>query len=160
MTTLLRLIAALLLCACGLAHAQAVPVPIQLSWTNPTTSVDGVPLTGPYALTGIEIHWSTSPIADSDTNRSPQVTLGVVATTTQTINATNGSTLYFRARAVRGAEKSAYSNQASKQIALSTVPLPPTNLNIVIMVSRAEDGSFQMAMMVDEDRSQSIYVGG
>ena len=119
----------------SLAYAQTVPGSATLTWTNPTTSVDGVPLTGANALTGIEVHWATAPIADTDLTRAAQVTLtGTAQTTQQTIQVTNGSTLYFRVRAVRGTEKSAFSNQASKLIQLSTVPGMPTTLTVTIVI--------------------------
>jgi predicted phage tail protein len=118
------------------ASAQTVPGTVVLTWTNPTTSIDGVPLTGANALTGIEVHWSTSPIADTDLSRVAQVTLsGTAQTTTQTIQVTNGQTLYFRVRAVRGAEKSGFSNQASKLVQLSTVPSVPTSLTVTITIA-------------------------
>lgn len=118
------------------AVAQTVNGSAVLQWTLPTTSTDGVPLTGANALTGVEVHWSTTPIADTDLARAPQVTLpGTASTTTQSIPVTNGSTLYFRVRAVRGTEKSAFSNQASKLIQLSTVPGVPTSLTITLTIT-------------------------
>ena len=122
----------------GLAMAQTVPGSAQLTWTLPTTSTDGVPLTGANALTGVEVHWATAPIVDTALTRAPQVTLsGTSTTTTQTIQVANGSTLYFRLRAVRGTEKSAYSNEASKLIQLSTVPGVPSSLTISITINQA-----------------------
>lgn len=160
-TLWLALCALALLVVIGVASpANAQTVPAVLTWTNPTTSVDGVPLTAANALTGIEVHWSTSSIADTDLTRTPQVTLGVVSTTTQNVAVANGSTLYFRLRAVNAGGKSGYSNQASKLIALSTMPFPPTNLNLTITVSQAEDGSVTMAMVVAEARELTIYNGG
>jgi hypothetical protein len=118
------------------AFAQTVPGSAVLTWTNPTTSTDGLPLTGANALTGIEVHWATAPIADADLTRAPQLTLGgTVATTTQTIQVANGSTLYFRLRAVRGTDKSAYSAQVSKAIVLSTVPGMPTGVTLSLTIT-------------------------
>lgn len=126
----------LLLLVPMLAPAQTVPGQATLTWTLPTTSTDGVPLTGANALTGVEVHWSTTAIADTDLTRAPQVTLtGTSTTTTQTIQVTNGSTLFFRVRAVRGTEKSGFSNQASKTIQLSTVPNTPTSLTVTIVIT-------------------------
>jgi predicted phage tail protein len=114
-----------------LAQAQTVPGSATLAWTNPT----GV------TLTAVEVHWSTSPIADEVActlpctgARSAQVTLsGTAQTTSQTIQVSNGQTLYFRVRAVDGTRKSAFSNQASKLIEL---PLgAPSSLTITIVVS-------------------------
>lgn len=126
----------LLLLVPMLAPAQTVPGQATLTWTLPTTSTDGVPLTGANALTGVEVHWSTTAIADTDLTRAPQVTLtGTSTTTTQTIQVANGSTLFFRVRAVRGTEKSGFSNQASKTIQLSTVPNTPTSLTVTIVIT-------------------------
>lgn len=120
----------------GMAFAQTVPGSATLTWTNPTVSNQGVPLTGANALTGIEVHWSTAPITDTDLTRAAQVTLGGTAqTTAQTIQVANGSTLYFRLRAVRGTEKSAFSAEVSKVIALSTTPNAPTAVTVTIAVT-------------------------
>jgi hypothetical protein len=132
----------------GVSGAQTVPGRVDLTWTNPTTSIDGVPLTGANALTGIEVHWATAPIADTDLTRAAQITLPPTAQTTQqTIQVANGSTLYFRLRSVRGTEKSAFSNQASKLIQLSTVPKPPENLQLNLVITA--DGSLVIDRMGD-----------
>lgn len=161
MKRLAAFVVGLALLALGaLNPALAQTVPVSMSWTNPTASVDGVPLTGANALTGIEVHWATAPIADNALTRAAQVTLGLVAATTQQVAVSNGSTLYARVRALSAGGKSAYSNQASKLITLSTVPLPPTDLQMVITVSHNADGSVVVALLVDEARERTIYNGG
>lgn len=113
------------------AHAQTVPGSAVLTWTNPTGQT----------LTGIEVHWATSPIADEAAceapctgSRTAQVTLsGTATTTSQTIQVANGSTLYFRVRAVAASGKSAFSNQASKLIAIP--PGAPTSLTVTITIT-------------------------
>lgn len=138
----------------GMSFAQTVPGSASLTWTNPTTSVEGVPLTGANALTGIEVHWATAPIADTDLTRPGQVTLGATAQATQqTIQVANGSTLYFRVRAVRNADKSAFSNQASKLIALSTIPGPPTNLQLNLIIGA--NGELQLEILAGLDEALS-----
>lgn len=112
-------------------YAQTVPGSALLTWTNPTGQT----------LTGIEVHWSTSPIADEAAceapcagSRAAQVTLsGTATTTSQTIQVANGSTLYFRVRAVAASGKSVFSNQASKAITIP--PGAPTSLTVTITIS-------------------------
>ena len=117
------------------AQAVNVPATATITWMLPTTTTDGVPLTGALALTGVEIYISTSPIAD-DSTLAPTAVLGGNATSTvQTLTVPNGSTLYVRAKAVRGAEKSAFSNQATKLVNVSTVPRPPTSVDIQLTIT-------------------------
>lgn len=125
------LIGLLLAVASVAAFAQTVPGSAVLTWTNPTGQT----------LTGIEVHWSTSPIADEAAceapctgSRTAQVTLsGTATTTSQTIQVTNGQTLYFRVRAVAASGKSAFSNQASKLIAIP--PGAPSSLTVTITIA-------------------------
>lgn len=128
---LLVLFAVTLFALAPLAQAQTVPGSAVLTWTNPTGQT----------LTGIEVHWATSPIADEAAceapctgSRAAQVTLsGTATTTSQTIQVANGSTLYFRVRAVAASGKSAFSNQASKLIAIP--PGAPTSLTVTITIT-------------------------
>lgn len=124
------LIAAIALAS--LSQAAAAAETLSLSWTNPTTSIDGVPLTGANALTAIEVYCATAPIDDNAT-LVPLATLGVIEATQATMSANRGDTVYCRLKAVRGTEKSAFSTQASKLIPLSTVPGVPTSLQITIV---------------------------
>lgn len=125
---LIGLLVGLLCLAAGLAHAQTVAAGATLQWTNPTTTPGN-------ALTAIEVHWSTAPIADADLTRAPQATLtGSPATSTHTISVTNGQTLYFRLRAVNATGKSAYSNQASKLVDVAMPPGVPSSLTVTIVV--------------------------
>ncbi len=116
------------------ASAQAVPGSAALSWTLPTTSVDGVALTGTNALTGIEVYIATSPIADTS-SAAPTLTLSGSATSaTHTMQVTNGATLYARLKAVNASGKSAFSNQVSKVVQLSTTPGVPTSVTITLQI--------------------------
>lgn len=116
------------------AHVQAATGTAEISWRLPTTSIDGVPLTGANALTAVEVYVATSPIADSAT-LAPVITLGPgVTTTNYTTAVTNGQTLYVRLKAVSGSQKSVFSNQATKLITLSTVPGVPTNVTITLTI--------------------------
>jgi hypothetical protein len=151
--------------------AQAQTIPVNLSWTNPTVLTDGTPATGINAQTGVEVHWATAsiPVTGVDaascalpcsSGRAPQATLGLVATSTHTIAATNGSTLYFRLKALTASFKSAFSNEATKLVAVPTPIGPPTNLRIDVVVSQREDGAYTMALVVREAWEETIYNGG
>lgn len=123
------LIAALLALLPLLGLAQTVPGSATLTWTLPTVSPAN-------ALTGVEVHWSTAPILDTDLTRVAQVTLpGTAVTTAQTIPVTNGQTLYFRLRAVNATGKSGYSNQASKLIDVPQAPGVPTSLTVTLIIN-------------------------
>lgn len=126
----------------GLSSAQTVPGTLNLSWTLPTVGCttgvspcDNVPLTGPTALTGIEVYIDTAPISDTYSGAA-KVTLSATATTT-TYNqsVTNGQTLYVRLKAVNANGKSVFSNQVSKLISLPVLPGTPTNVLITITIT-------------------------
>lgn len=130
-TDALLLLAGLLLFA-GMAFAQTVTGQATLTWVLPTVPNPA------SAITGIEVYASTSPIADTNTTLAPLVVLGPAATTTaQTIPVANGSTLYFRLKAVNAAGKSAFSNQASKLIDVAAPPGAPTSLTVTIAITPA-----------------------
>jgi hypothetical protein len=149
--------------------AQAQTLPITLAWTNPPTLTDGTPATGINAQTGVEVHWATAtiPVTGVDAapcavpcGRTPQATLGLVATSTHTIAATNGQTLFFRLKALTASFKSALSNEASKLVSVPTPIGPPTNLRIDVVVSQNEDGAYTMALVVREAWEETLYNGG
>lgn len=147
--------------------AQAQTVPVNLSWANPTALTDGTPATGSNAQTGVEVHWATSAIADAAACLNPctgartaQATLGVVQTIAQQVPATNGATFYFRVKALNAAGKSAFSNQATHVVSVPTPTGPPTNFRVDLVVSRLEDGSVSLAMLVREAWEETIYNGG
>lgn len=126
------IIAALLALFSSLAQAQTVTGSAVLSWTNPAGT-----------LTGIEVHWATSPIPDEAAcgapcagTRAAQATLsGTTTTTSQTIQVTNGQTLYFRLKATDANGKSQFSNQVSKLISVPVLPGAPTSFTVTISVT-------------------------
>lgn len=130
--------------------AAAATATATLTWTNPTTSVDGIPLTGANALTGIEVYCDTAPIPDSST-LAPLTTLGVVQTApvTMTVSAAPSVTLYCRLKAARNTERSAFSNQASKVFTFSTIPGMPTQLQITLITTQRDDGSFETVASIE-----------
>lgn len=133
-------IAALLLVPM-LAQAQTVPGTITLRWTNPTTGcVAGsnpcveVALTGPNALTAIEVYLSTAPIPD-DSSMQPTLTLGGGATTTtHSLQVANGDTVYARVKARNAHGVSAFSAQVSKVIEVEAVPGVPTEVTLELAI--------------------------
>lgn len=133
-TVIAALIAGALM-SCGTADAQTVPGTAQIKWTLPTTTQDGLPLTGANALTSIQVFLATAPIADTSTAQ-PTVTLGAATTaTTQAMQVANGATIYVRLKACNSSGCSPFSNQATKLIQLNTKPNVPTNVTIELTIS-------------------------
>ncbi len=123
---------ALLLLAFLPGFAQAASLTVD--WVNPTTALDGTPLTGAQAITSIQIFLATSPIADNSI-MAPTVTLtSVVNTTNQTFTANVGQTIYVRLKVCNQWGCGNFSNQASKVVA-GSAPNVPTSVTITINVS-------------------------
>jgi hypothetical protein len=117
----------------ALIPALASAASITVNWTAPTTAADGSPLTGPQALTSYQVWVSTSSIPTT-TTAAPTATLtGAVTTTTQTINASPGATLYVRLKACNSAGCSDFSAEASKALPV-TPPGVPTSITITVNV--------------------------
>jgi hypothetical protein len=113
--------------------ARAATTSATFNWIAPTTAVDGSPLTGAQAITSYQIWIATSSIPDNvATAATATITTGT--TTTQSITANPGDTIYARVKACNGAGCSVLSNQATKVIPLS-VPGPPTSVTITLNVS-------------------------
>jgi hypothetical protein len=129
------MMATLLALASIVAPAQTVPGTATISWTLPTVSVEGLPLTGINSLTEVRVFLATAQIAD-DSAMAPTLTLGPGATTTtHTMQVANGSTLYARIKACNAGGCSAFSSQASKLIQVDTTPGVPTDVTIELQVS-------------------------
>lgn len=127
----------------NVAQAQTtIPGAATVSWVLPTAGCtsgvspcDNVPLTGISALTAVEVYISTSPIADTSA-MTPTLTLAAGATTTtQTLQVSNGATLYARVKAVTAGGKSAFSTQVTKLVAIPAVPGVPTSVTLTIQLS-------------------------
>jgi hypothetical protein len=117
----------------ALLPALASAASITVNWTAPTTAADGSALTGPQALTSYQVWVSTSSIPTT-TNAAPTATLtGAVTTTTQTINASPGATLYVRLKACNSAGCSDFSAEATKALPI-TAPGIPTSITITVNV--------------------------
>lgn len=126
--------AMLLLCFVGIATAQTAPRQIKVDWQLPTLANDGTPLTGPQALTQIQVFMATATIPNTST-MAPTFTLAAGAvTTTQTFTVPVGGTAYIRLKACNAAGCSDFSNESSKAFP-ATVPNPPTNLTITIVLA-------------------------
>lgn len=122
-----------LLVPCGFVAAQSTPVPASasLSWTLPTTALDDSPLTGPQALTKVQIFASSSPIADAFIGQPVAEIAGDATRYAHTATVPNGSTLYFRVKACNVAGCSPMSQQASKVIQVAA-PGSPGNVTVTI----------------------------
>jgi predicted phage tail protein len=134
------LIASVLLCLGFAVNAQTVPGSVDLAWELPTTGCtsgispcDNAPLTGPDALTAINVYISTSPIPDN-TAMAPTLALGAVTTVKHTMQVKDGDTIYARVRAVNSSGPSVFSGQVSKVIKLPVVPGVPTNVTITLTI--------------------------
>lgn len=138
----LLVISTLLSLGMSIASAQTVSGSMKLTWTLPTTGCttgvtpcDNKPLTGADALTGIDVYVSAAPIPDSFSG-APTATLAAGAvTTTVTVPATNGGTLYARLKARNASGASPFSGQVSKLIVLPVTPGVPTNITIEITIT-------------------------
>ena len=116
------LAALLLVCILpSLAHAQAIPANVQISWANPIVNDDGSAVSGALALTKVQVWLSTTSIpADTTTAPTAEVT-PAGTTTTQPITAPVGSRVYARVRACSAFKCSDLSPEGS---GLVDVPKP------------------------------------
>jgi hypothetical protein len=108
-----------------LAHAATATI----AWNAPTTATDSSPLTGAQAITSYQVWIATSSIAS---NTAATIT-GSATTTTQTVTASPGATIFARVKACNAAGCSDLSAEASKTLPL-TVPNPPTNITVTIAI--------------------------
>ena len=112
--------------------AQAATATI--NWTAPATAVDGTPLTGTQALTSYQVWLSTATIP-ANTASQPTATLtGTATTTTQTVSAAPGATIYARVKACNSAGCSDFSAEATKLLPVSTPGLP-TSVTITLSIA-------------------------
>lgn len=122
---------------CAPLYAQTVPGTVNVNWTNPTTTVNGLPLTGANALTEIRVFVSTAPIADNAT--TPTVTVTTGTTANHTLSVTNGQTIYARIQACNkpGGVLNCgdLSPQVSKAVTLSTKPGVPSSVSLDININ-------------------------
>ncbi len=123
---------------CAPLYAQAVPATINVKWVNPTTTVNGLPLTGENALTEVRVYVSTSPIPDSASTPTAIVTNGGT-TANPSLAVSNGQTVYVRAQACNKPggvlNCSDLSPQFSKPVTLSTKPGAPTAVSFDISIN-------------------------
>lgn len=129
--------------ALGLSEAQAQTVPelpatLDVSWTLPTETeclqpapaeCVRLPLTGAYALTGVYLYVSTSPILD-DSTLEPVASNGTVTSMTYNQTVPNGTTLYVRVKAENAFKRSVFSPQGQKLILVEAGPGAPTNVTV------------------------------
>lgn len=117
----------------GAARAADVPIEANLSWVLPTQTVGGQPLTGPLALTGVNVFVSQAPIADAAI-LLPAAKLPPTATAyTYRGDVPNGATLYFRVQAENMGGASAYSPTVTRAVKVD-VPGAPTGTKVTVTV--------------------------
>lgn len=132
---------AALLIASGSALAQQVTVPanVQVNWTAPTVSDEGVPLTGTLALTQYQLVLSASAIPPDFSGTPTAVVDAAQRSTASVLQIANGGTVHVRVRACNAPSGvlvcSNWTDEATKPVNVSTRPAPPTNVTIAIQVS-------------------------
>lgn len=104
-----------------------------INWSAPTTATDGTALTGQQAITSYQVWVSTLSIPSTTTGNPTATITGSATTTTQTIAANPGATIYARVKACNAAGCSDFSAEASKVLPITT-PNPPTNITVTIQV--------------------------
>ena len=116
------------------AQEPTVPATLNLTWNLPTQTEDGTALTGPLALTKVQVFVATAPIANNST-MAPTVELAGGATGgTHTLSVPNGSTVFARVKACHAFGCSAFSNEDSKLVTVS-LPGVPTNLQMQLQIT-------------------------
>lgn len=112
-----------------LAHAATATI----NWSAPTQATDGSALTGAQAITSYQVWVSTATIP-SNTAASPTATItGAATTTTQSIAASPGQTIFARVKACNAAGCSDFSTEATKVLPVNPPGLP-TSVTITITV--------------------------
>lgn len=127
MKTRALILLALLCVLPAFAHAATATI----SWTAPTTAVDGSALTGQQAITSYQVWVSTSTIPTNTTATATATLTATQTTTTQTVAATPGSSIYARVKACNAAGCSDFTNEAKTTLPVS-VPGVPTSVTITI----------------------------
>lgn len=102
---------------------------------NPPSCTQNVPLTGAYALTGVKLYVSTSPIADNST-MAPSAVLGAgVIETSYNLTVANGSTVYVRVKATNASGDSPFSSEVSKVVNVPARPGAPTGVTVNLTIT-------------------------
>lgn len=124
-----------LLLAAGAVSAQVanVPASVDVSWTAPTTAVDGSALTGALAVTGYNVYADVNPVPDVPTVAPVATVGGTALTTSVTMTVANNATLHLRVSACNVGGCGALSAEAVKMV---TVPVPgvPTQVTILVTI--------------------------
>lgn len=147
MKRLAALFAASFLAFAAAVPAQAVTVPLAVSFVMPTTACttingvqvnpcDNIPLTGANALTNIDIWLSLAPIPDGFTG-PPTLSVPAGATLLNTtFSASSGDTIYVRLKARTSSASSLhFSNQATKTVTVGAVPADVTTVSLAINIT-------------------------
>lgn len=113
--------------------ARAATTSATFAWTAPTTAIDGSALTGAQAITGYQVWVSTTSIPDNVSTAATALITGTATTTTQTVTANPGDTIFARVKACNSSGCGTLSNQVSKALPIN-LPNPPTSVTITINV--------------------------
>ena len=130
----------LLLLLPAAAFGQQVNATLDITWTNPTTTEPpaSLPLTGAQALTETQLVISTSPISSTYSGVPTVVVTPTPTTARHTMQVANGGTIYVRVRACNKpgtvTECSAWSNESTRLVSVSTKPNVPTNVTITLTI--------------------------
>lgn len=106
---------------------------VNISWTAPTTAVDGSTLTGSEAVTGYNIYADTVAVPDAPTAAPVAAIKGTSTSTIASFTVANNATLHVRAQACNVSGCGALSPEVTKTI---TVPVPgvPTSVTVAIQI--------------------------
>lgn len=123
---------ALLMLVSSVAFAQASPT-ITIEWTNPTTDVNGGPLTGTNSLTKFQIWISNSPLTTLPATPTIELNAAAPLQTSFVHPTSYGSTVYVRMKACNAVGCSNPTGQVQGQIPWPpAVPGSPQNVTIRI----------------------------
>jgi hypothetical protein len=118
----------------ALTPALTLAATVTVNWTAPTTAIDGSPLTGSQAITSYQVWLGTSSIAANTTSQPTATVTGSATTTTQTVTASPGQTIFARVKACNSGGCSAMSAEASKLVPVSE-PGVPTSVTITLQIT-------------------------
>jgi len=110
--------------------AYAATPSVTVNWTAPTTAVDGTALTGAQAVTSYQVWIATTSIPDT-VSTPPTATVTTGTTTTQSVTANPGDTIFARVKACNAGGCSVLTAQASKTLPVGS-PNPPTSVTITL----------------------------
>lgn len=108
---------------------------VQLTWTNPTTTVVGGPLTGADAITKFQFWFGTSDLSTLPLTPTLELPASATLQTNYTFTAAFGSTVYARMKVCSATVCSAATSQVTASVPYpSAAPGAPQNLTIKVTI--------------------------